>query len=416
MFAAVFACFTYHFSLVEPRFTFRLAAADDFLTLFAFLLVALSMGVLAGRVRERERENRQRADETEALLQVSQDFNEAMDAQELAAQLVSRLKALAGVEALVVFDDGPSAADPSARAAILEARRTGGAARDGWQARRLCREGPSCTVAWRGPDDDHAESRDRHCRLLVELAAASMDRLRLLAARAGLEAEARAGRLRDAILSSLSHDLRTPLSAVLASASSLRDYGDRFDAPTRQDLAEAIVGQAERLNRYVERLLDLSRIEAGQVAPAITAVSAGEVVDGAVRRLSPDQAGRVTAKGLEAAPAVRADGRLLEQCLFNLLDNAFVHGGTDVRVTVAVVDEGDWVRLEVRDDGPGVELDLIRRLGEKFQRGGAQTGGSGLGLAVVKGFVSAMDGRAEFEPGPGGRGLTARIILERAAA
>ena len=222
--------------------------------------------------------------------------------------------------------------------------------------------------------------------------------------------------MRDAILSSLSHDLRTPLSAVLASASSLRDYGDRFDAPTRQDLAEAIVGQAERLNRYVERLLDLSRIEAGQVAPAITAVSAGEVVDGAVRRLSPDQAGRVTAEGLEAAPAVRADGRLLEQCLFNLLDNAFVHGGTDVRVTVAVVDEGDWVRLEVRDDGPGVELDLIRRLGEKFQRGGAQTGGSGLGLAVVKGFVSAMDGRAEFEPGPGGRGLTARIILERAAA
>lgn len=399
VFAAFLAFAAYNFSLVEPRFTFRLVAADDLLTLAVFLVVALSIGGLAGRVRDSERQTRMRAQETDALLEASRAFGDAVDVDAVALDLQTRLRTVVGGDAVV------TAAPPPA----------------GWRSHPLSREPSPLVAAWRAGAQGEADAarQDRLCALMIDLASAAVNRIHLVDVRTGLEAEARAGRLRDAILSSISHDLRTPLATVLASASSLQEYGDRFDLKTRDDLAGVIVHEADRLNRYVERLLDLSRIEAGQVAPRLEPTSLSEVVDAAVRRLPARAEASVHADALDAAPPVLADGRLLEQAVFNLLDNALAHGGDGVRVDVRTRREGDVVTLVIEDDGPGVDEDELADLGRKFHRGRrpARATGAGIGLAVVKGFVEAMGGGLVLARGHDGRkGLRAGVTLRAADA
>ncbi len=363
VFAAFLAFVAYNFSLVEPRFTFRLVGPDDVLTLGVFLVVALLVGGLAGRVRESERDSRLRADETAALLEASRAFGDATDDDAVARELDARLRAVAG--------DDPTARD--------------------------------------------AARHERLRALMIELASAARHRIQLVDARTELETEARAGRLRDAVLSSISHDLRTPLTTVLTSASSLQEYGDRFDLKTRGELAGVIVHEADRLNRYVERLLDLSRIEAGQVAPRLDVTSLTEVLDAALRRLPEGAEARVRTDDLDAAPPVLADARLLEQVVFNLLDNALLHGGPAALIDVRARTAPDGVRLIVQDDGPGVAPEDLEHLCDKFRRGRSPDApGTGIGLAVVKGFVEAMGGALDLSSPPAG-GLRVALTLRPAA-
>lgn len=418
VFAAFLAFGAYNFSLVEPRFTFRLAGADDILTLVVFLFIALTIGGLAGRVRDSERESRLRADETDALLEASRAFGDAVSAEAVALDLTTRLRAAAGADAFVLssFEIRPEARGAMTAVESALAHGAVGLGPDGWRARLLSREPGSPVAAWRlSAVDEHGAARqERLCALMTDLASAAVNRIHLVDMRTGLEADAQAGRLRDAILSSISHDLRTPLATVLTSASSLQEYGDRFDLKTRDDLAGVIVHEADRLNRYVERLLDLSRIEAGQVAPRLEPLLLSELVDAALRRPSlASRAEAIRADDLDGVTPVLADARLLEQVVFNLLENALIHGGEGVQVDVRARREGDHVILEVEDDGVGVPEADLPRLCEKFQRGRTTDGpGTGIGLAVVKGFVEAMNGTLGLSRGHGGRrGLRVAITL-----
>lgn len=417
VFAAFFAFVAYNFSLVEPRFTFRLVGADDVLTLAVFLLVALSIGGLAGRVRESERRSRLRAAETQALLEASRSFGAAVDVGAVTTNLARRLMTIARGGAVVGLPSEVAEHAPWA-AAAMERGPAGGAVSnpDEWRARRLSSGDPTPWAAWRPGRAEADPARiDRLCALMIDLASAAANRIHLADVRSGLEAEARAGRLRDAILSSISHDLRTPLSTVLTSASSLREYGDRFDLKTREDLAGVIVHEADRLNRYVERLLDLSRIEAGQVAPRLETLDLMEVVDAALRRL-PGAEQAVRFDEVDTAPQVLADARLLEQAVFNLIDNAMTHGGAGAQIELRARHTHDGVTLTVEDDGPGAPDTDLALLAEKFQRGRASDKpGAGIGLAVVKGFAEAMGGRLDLARGPdGGRGFRASLTLKPA--
>jgi two-component system, OmpR family, sensor histidine kinase KdpD len=422
VFAAFLAFGAYNFSLVEPRFTVRFAGPDDVLTLIAFLVVALLIGGLAGRVRESERDSRKRADQTEVLLEASRAFGDAVGADAVSTELHRRLSSVVSGPTAVLRSAGEDAPSSEAREAAETAARFGTASRrDGWRARRLFREPGSPIAVWRSDAVSPVEAagQDRLATLMIDLASAAVNRIRLVDIRTGLEADARAGRLRDAILSSISHDLRTPLATVLASASSLQEYGDRFDLRTRDELAGVIVHEADRLNRYVERLLDLSRIEAGQVAPRLEPLSLTEVVDAALRRLPARAEEAVRADDLDAAPMVMADARLLEQVVYNLLDNALVHGGEGVRIDLTAAHENGRVGLTVRDDGPGVPADELDLLCDKFRRGrdrSPDAPGTGIGLAVVKGFVEAMGGDLSLTGGDAGRGLKVHIALNPAEA
>ena len=411
VFAAFLAILAYNFSLVEPRFAFRFAGAEQALTLGAFLFVALVTGSLAGRVRESERTNRRRADLLKTLFDASQAFTMADGEISLRQALTDRLRAASGNVALVIAahetlneDAVPVDGKTFVHGVIDRSRRSPALQIEGeWRARRLSDDEGLGLAVWRIEETRNGDvtSQDRLCELLIDLAAASLARARLAEARTEAEAERRAGRLREAILGSLSHDLRTPLATVMASASSLRDYDQRFDSGTRIGLADGIVQEAGRLNDYLEALFSLSRIESGDLTPHLLPVSVREVIDNVRSRLGSFGETRVTVHEADPADEVQADPLLLEQALFNILDNVELHGGKGVVATVQTRTIEGQVMISIEDDGPGVSASDGARLFDKFYRGRGQRPdgrGTGVGLSISKGFVEAMGGTLGLDP------------------
>ena len=423
VFAAFLAFIAYNFSLVEPRFSVQFAGADDALTLAVFLVVALLVGGLAGRVRESERSSRRRADILETLLTASRVFSGVGDAGALRAELAAQLRSVTDSEAFVL-PIGAGDCEDADEAAFVLAREAGAVGhlivRGSWRARPLSDERAFGIAVWCTGDVSAVElgAQDRLCGLLIDFAAAALDRIKLVDLQTEVEAGVKAGRLRDAILGSISHDLRTPLATVLASASSLRDYGSRFDDATRQDLAEVIVQEADRLNAYVENLLALSRIEAGHLAPSLRPVALIEVVDAAIRRLNAIAGDEIQTECLDQALEVEADATLLEQVIFNLLDNALVHGGPSVVIDVRAGSVEGSVELAIEDNGIGVAEGELVHLCDKFYRGrnrSSDTRGTGIGLSIAKGFVEAMGGSLRLGPSQfSPRGLRVAITLAAA--
>jgi len=427
VFAAILAFAAYNFTLVEPLFTLQFAGPDDALTLFVFLLVALVTGSLAGRVRESERHNRQRADLLATLLEAGQTFAAAPSEAELTQALSERLNAATnGVS--VILPDGGALSDKAfaygprgvMEGLVARAQMDAGLhAHGAWRSRRISADEPLGLALWRIGETRarDVQAQDRLCEFLIDLAAAALARSRRAGIEADLEADRRAEPLREAILGSLSHDLRTPLATVLASASSLRDYDDRFDPQTRVALADGIVQEAGRLNGYVEGLLNLSRIEAGQLETRLVDLGLSEIVEAAVRRLPAARAVGVET-ALDPSLAVRADPVLLEQVLYNLLENALQHGGQTVRIAVSTRRRDDRVEIEVMDDGPGVSPLDAPKVFDKFYRGSGsrrEGRGTGIGLSVARGFVEAMGGRIGVVPHDAGKtGLRVRIALDPA--
>ena len=202
-------------------------------------------------------------------------------------------------------------------------------------------------------------------------------------------------KVRDALLAALSHDLRTPLSAIAGAATSLRSLGDKMSPAERLELLASIEEETARLSRFVSNLLDMSRIEAGNLKVNRDLVDVADVVQGAAersRKAFPKQPVRVNLA--PDLPFVRADDKLLEQVVFNLLDNAHKYAG-DSGATIRGRKDGDDVVLSVTDEGPGIKPTDLERVFEKFYRGGRSDGrkpGTGLGLSICRGLIEAMGG------------------------
>jgi two-component system sensor histidine kinase KdpD len=203
-------------------------------------------------------------------------------------------------------------------------------------------------------------------------------------------------RLRSALLTSISHDLRTPLAAVLGAAAALRDLPKSLDETAKADLLATIIDESERLNRFIANLLDMTKLESGAVAPNLAPHDIGEIVGSALERakkiLTRD---RVEVAIPSDLPMVAVDPVLFEQVLFNLLDNAakYAPAGTTVRIQGWA--ERDAVKLEVLDQGDGIPPDDLERIFDKFhrvQKGDRVRAGTGLGLSISRGFVEAMHG------------------------
>ncbi|MBY0335576.1 MAG: two-component sensor histidine kinase, partial [Acetobacteraceae bacterium] len=225
------------------------------------------------------------------------------------------------------------------------------------------------------------------------------------AGRARREGEA----LRTALLTSLGHDLRTPLTAIRGAAETLRTSGDRLTGATRSDLLLTVEEEAERLSRWMGAILDLVRLEAGEVKPRREAVDLAGALDEARDAALRAHAGRRVA--VETAPDLPRpplDPALLGRILENLLDNALKYSAPDGAVRLSARREGARVLLAVEDDGPGIPgADLLRVFDPFFRAGRTDSvaAGSGLGLAICKGLVEAMGGRIAAEsPVRDGRG------------
>jgi two-component system sensor histidine kinase KdpD len=198
------------------------------------------------------------------------------------------------------------------------------------------------------------------------------------------------------MLTSVSHDLRTPLASIIGALSSLRSYRDRYDEATRDELLGTALSEAERLDRFVGNLLDMTRLDAGAIVPKREAVEVGDLVSTALRRATPLLKGRVVASSIEPGlPALSLDFVLAEQILFNILDNAAKYSPPDSRIEVEARRVGGTVEIAVRDEGPGIPAVALDRIFDKFYRaddGDRRRAGTGLGLAIAKGFVEAHGG------------------------
>lgn len=247
---------------------------------------------------------------------------------------------------------------------------------------------------------------------------------RLLAAnreREALEAEAiearalrRSDELKTALLRSVSHDLRSPLTAIVAS-------GDALGSPSlpdedRVELAETVALEGRRLSRLVENLIDLSRLESGVAEPRRDWISIEEVARSAAEQACPEGGWRLV---IDAdTPLIRADAAQLERALFNVIENGWRHSGGEP-ITIRARPVQDRLVVRVVDRGPGIAHEDLERIFDAFNRGSGEDGhtGSGLGLAIAKGFVEANGGRIWVESLPGqGTSFVIELPLEQSAA
>ncbi len=231
----------------------------------------------------------------------------------------------------------------------------------------------------------HAAEVEALCRANEEM---RTEQDRLAAEKRALEA---ADAQRAALLRSVSHDLRTPLSAIRAVASDLRD-GVPYAAQARQELLDLVADEAERLDRLVQNLLSMSRIEAGALRPQCQAVPIDELLAHSVqrlRRLLHDVT--VTVDADPDLPLAAADYTMVEQVVTNLLENAARHSPAGGHIVVGARPSGDVIEVSVTDEGPGLASDEIERLFRPFERG-PESRSSGLGLAICRAFVEAHGG------------------------
>jgi two-component system, OmpR family, sensor histidine kinase KdpD len=205
-----------------------------------------------------------------------------------------------------------------------------------------------------------------------------------------------ADRLRSALLTSISHDLKTPLAAVLGAAGALRDLSSALTDAEKADLLATIIDESERLNRFIANLLDMTKLESGAIVPNATLHDLGEIIGSALRRASKILARhRVELDLAPGLPMLNLDAVLFEQTLFNLLDNAakYSPGGTTIRIQSRR--DQDSVCLQVLDEGDGIPPAELEHIFDKFYRaekGDQVRAGTGLGLAISRGFVEAMHG------------------------
>jgi two-component system sensor histidine kinase KdpD len=255
-------------------------------------------------------------------------------------------------------------------------------------------------AAWRPAGDQRlADEEETLLEILADAGAAAIARARLAAGKAEAESRARTEDLRNALLSSISHDLRTPLAAIMASASSLHEFGETFAPGVRKDLAATIQEEAERLDAFVANLLSMTRLEAGALAVQQIAFSVGEVVERTVARRAALSGQNLMVAIPPDLPEGVGDPVLFQQALGNVLENALRYGPAGGLVTVRAAAAEATVAVEVCDEGPGAPPEELERIFEKFFRSSrtAHRPGTGLGLSIARGLMDGMDGAIAAE-------------------
>jgi two-component system sensor histidine kinase KdpD len=231
---------------------------------------------------------------------------------------------------------------------------------------------------------------------LIDQSALAIERVHLVEDMDKVKRTVETDRLRSALLTSISHDLKTPLAAVLGSAGTLRDLAGRLSDAEKADLLATIIDESERLNRFIANLLDMTRLESGAAVPNASLLDVREIVGSALRRATKILGQHRVELALAGdLPMLELDAVLFEQVLFNLLDNAAKYAPAGSTIRVRAWRDSGTVSLQVEDEGDGIPPDDLERIFDKFYRvekGDHVRAGTGLGLAISRGFVEAMKG------------------------
>lgn len=441
IFASLLSFLAYNFFFIEPIYTFTVAEPYEFFALVIFLAIAVMTSALAGRVRAQAGISAERMRAARRLYEFTRRLSALATLDDVAEGAASEIHTTLGRPSVVLLDQAgeltlraawppEDALDPASMTAARWA---------------LSHDEPAGadtatlpTVPWfflplrttRGrvgvvgvAQPPGAGALDSEARTLLDAladqTAAALERASLareiLSARTAAETE----RVRNTLLASISHDFRTPLASILGSATSLIEYADKLDPGSRKDLLGNIKSEAEGLDEMVKNLLAITRIDAGVLELRQDWIDLREIAERVVRNARRRGAAQQFAVDLPAdLPLVRADETLVEQALGNIVNNTVAHTPPDTRVTIDAMVEPSRLALRVTDTGPGIPLEMLPTVFQKFVRGAplaATSGGdggegTGLGLAIAKGIMEAHGGRIAAES-PVANGLGTRIVL-----
>ncbi|MCP1539520.1 sensor histidine kinase [Methylorubrum extorquens] len=416
--AVVAASLSYNFFFLPPVYTFTIADPTNVAAFLLFTLVAVLVSNLAARARLSAVVSQGRAKATERLFGFSRKLAACGTLDDVLWATSAQVAAMLRVRVVLLLPDAQTVAVragyppedmldeadlAAAQWAFDNERPTGRGADTLPGAKRLflpMRTGRG-TIGVIGLDADGTgpiltpEGR-RLLDALADMGALALERVRLVEDLDRAERAAETDRLARALLTSISHDLRTPLASVLGAASTLRDLDGALPLEAKAELLTTIIEESERLNRFIVNLLDMTRLEAGAVAPNLAPQDVAETIDTALRRTQKILAGhRVAVEIAPDLPTLRLDPVLFEQVLVNLLDNAAKYAPDDSTVTLRARQDGRTVRIEVLDEGFGLPEADVERVFDKFYRvrkSDRVRAGTGLGLAISRGFVEAMGG------------------------
>ncbi len=438
VFASVLSFLSFNFFFTEPRFSLAISDTQNILTMVFFLIAAMIVSNLAGRVQTQVDATKLSARRTSNLYDFSRKIAAAATRDDVLWAVAHHVAATIHGKSLILLPadgrlDIAAGYPPEDQIGDKDAAAADWTWANGRPAGRGSTTLPACDWLFlplktaRGPvgvlgiqmkgQDLLAPEDSRLLETLADQAAVAIERTTLVAdveaARLATETE----RLRAALLSSLSHDLRTPLVSILGAATSLINYDDDLSASDRGELAHTIQEEAERLNRFVQNLLDMTRLGSGALKPNADWADLRDIANAAAERAGKLLKGRQIRIDIdETVPLVCVDSVLVEQVFFNLLDNACKYSPPGSTVTIWGRGRPHQVLVEVCDQGPGIPEADRERVFDMFYRVDAadkQTAGTGLGLAICRGIIEAHGGAIKAEPGMNGAGTCIVIALPR---
>ena len=406
---------SWNFFFIPPVGQLTISEPRDVIALAVFAGVAGSTGWLASRVRDVAAGSQRRVDSLRRISAFARSLGEPVAEGELLPE-VARLAAEIVSPAVVLMGEGEDLDIRAAIPASLDTMDEGSWAAARWafgrgeQAGRGTATLPSSV--WRflpmrtarghvgvlgvRPAGPLERADLQALKSLADQAAAAVERVRLAAAAARAEAHGETQKLRTALLNSLSHDLRTPLTGIRGAAGSLRLSWDSLDAAVRTDLLTSIEEDTVRMTRFLANINEMTRLESGEVTARIEPVALLPLVErvaGTVPGLR-----RPVFTGMEALPAAAADPALLEQVFQNLLENAAKYGPEGGTVEITGHADAAGVQVTVSDEGPGIPAEDLASVFDSFYRARRQdrtVPGTGLGLAIARGLAEAMGGTIE---------------------
>ncbi len=414
LYAAALAFVTWDFLFIPPLYALTIGRAQDLIALAVFAAVALIVGVLASRVRTEAHFGQARIDALRRIGAFSRNLGAPTTEPELLEEIARQAAGVAG--RAIVLTGADDAFDIRAAQPAADTMDEGAwaAARWTFAHKEAAGRGTSTlpSASWRfmpmrtvrgllgvlgvRTEASFDPSLVQVLEALADQAAVALERVRLANQSARSAAQEETQKLRTALLNSLSHDLRTPLTGIRGAADTLRDTWDTLAPDTRRDLLASIGEDTGRMTKFLANIMDLTRLESGQIAPRLSVIAIADVIEAAIARVP--AASHVTVALPEPPPSALVDPALLEQALVNVLDNAVRYspawGLIAIRVTVA----GGFARIAVADEGTGISAADLPHVFDSFyraSRGDRVPPGTGLGLAIARGLVEAVGGTAE---------------------
>jgi two-component system, OmpR family, sensor histidine kinase KdpD len=437
LFAALVSAAAYNYFFTEPRYTFAIHHTDDLLTVAFFLIMGLIGGQLAGRLRNQVLALRGTNKQTQALLSLSRRLAAAVDVPTVYREATTAIAEYLHVPVVLLApgdncqltqaadsQDGQNLEDKTRLAAqwAYDHRRPSGFQTDtlsgiAWRFLPLAFEEECFGVIGVSRLGQVTVSSEQLAAIdaLVNHVTLAVARTTLATSLEEAKMAEETERLRSALLSSVSHDLRTPLASMIGAATSLRSLDDALSAEDRCELLDSVISEGERLNRYIQNLLDMTRLGQGTLKLERDWIGIDDIVNAALRRTRELLRGRQLIRSIEPGlPLLYVHPALIEQALVNVIENAakFSPDSGEVRVTATAEDRE--LLITISDEGPGIPTDQRVKVFDMFFTGGEGDRGmygSGLGLAICSGMIGAHGGRIEALPGPNGRGTTIAIHL-----